>query len=207
MKRLCVTCYTIIHLSVFFISCERKPLFNFVGDEARSSESFVINPCMNLDAIKRVGSVYGSPFATADSSTHLGIDIGGDVMVAFISSTDGIVLMTGESHDNYTINTDVIIMYNSEFSLLYTFEPANKITVEEYQHVKTGDIIGYLGAREIGYIDQCVHYGLYKDGEFVCPIPYLREDFRNRLNEVYKTLEGRYPENICNCPEHQHYFE
>jgi murein DD-endopeptidase MepM/ murein hydrolase activator NlpD len=167
----------------------------------------VINPCINLDEIQRVGSVYGTPSGSADSSFHKGIDIGGEVMVPFISSSNGIVLMIAECRDNYTVNADVIIMYNSEFSLLYTFEPANSIIVKEYQYVKTGDTIGYLGEREIGYIDQCVHFGLYKNGKFVCPVPYLREDFRNKLNEVYKSIEGRYPENICNCPEHQHYFE
>ncbi|MBN1417054.1 MAG: M23 family metallopeptidase [Bacteroidales bacterium] len=207
MKRNAIIFAFVTCLGVCFFSCERSPLFNIIGEEARSSQDFVINPPLNLDAIKRVGSVYGTPGGSADGTPHKGIDIGGDELLQFMSSTDGIVMMVQETRDNYTVNTDVIIRYNSEFSVLYTFEPASRVDVRYLQPVKTGEPVGCLGVRETGYIDQCVHFGLYKNGEFVCPVPYLREDLRQKLNEVYKSVEGRYPENICNCPEHQHYFE
>jgi len=80
MKTVLMRWITIIHLSVLFVACERSPLFNFIGVETRDSESFVINPCMSLDDIERVDSIYGTPFAAADSSIHKGIDIGGDEM-------------------------------------------------------------------------------------------------------------------------------
>jgi len=77
-----------------------------------------------------------------------------------------------------------------------------------YESLERGNIIGYLGSREVGYIDQCVHFGVKRNGHWVCPVPYLAEEVRKKLNEVYQNAGfERSTSNICNCPEHQFYFE
>lgn len=173
------------------------------------SEDFVIQSPLDLGEIRRVGSVYGTPGASPDSpgGAHNGIDIGADENTRFVAAVPGMIVNIFEGHDEYSETTEVIVRYNKEFSVTYTFEPAKRIKVKKYQCVKRGDTIGYLGRREAGYIDQCVHFGVKRDGRWICPIPYLAEDYRDRLNRVYQSLEGRDPRNICNCPEHQFYFE
>lgn len=173
------------------------------------SGDFIVEPPLDLGEIRRVGSVYGTPAASPDSlgGIHNGIDIGADENARFVASVPGMIVNIIEGHDFHSETTDVILRYNREFSVIYTFEPAKRIKVKKYRCVKRGDTIGYLGRREAGYIDQCVHFGVKRDDRWICPIPYLAEDFRERLNRVYQSLEGRDPRNICNCPEHQFYFE
>jgi len=175
------------------------------------SEKFIIEPALKLRDIRRVGSVWGTPGGSVPSpdnptGAHLGIDIGADENTWFVAAVPGIVGNVIEGHDYHSQITEVILRYNREFSIVYTFEPAKKIKVKKNQCVKRGDKIGMLGFREVGFIDQCVDFGVIKDGRRVCPVPYLAENFRKKLNEVYHRLEPRDPFNICNCPEHQSYF-
>lgn len=46
---------------VLLTSCEKVPIFNFIGQKEYSSEDFIIEA--PLAQIKRVGSVYGTPGA------------------------------------------------------------------------------------------------------------------------------------------------
>jgi murein DD-endopeptidase MepM/ murein hydrolase activator NlpD len=173
-------------------------------------ELFVVEAPLNLRDIKRVGSVYGTPGGSPDSPTgaHNGIDIGADRYTAFIAAVPGTIERIIENYyDDGSINTDVILRYNSEFSLIYTFEPADRIVVREGQPLNRGDIIGYLGIRDGGYIHQCVHFGVKRKGEWVCPVPYLAKNVRDKLNEVYQNVDfPRDPPNLCNCKEHQFLF-
>jgi len=199
-------------LALVFIvlsSCEKGPVFNIIGQEKYSSIDFVIGPPLRIDKIERVGSVYGTPGAGEGGTSHTGIDIGADEGTPFIAGVPGIIVSIVESHDYYSRNRHVELEYNSEFSLIYLFEPDKKIVVGLCQPLERGEVIGYLGEREAGYIDQCVHFGVRRNGQWVCPVPYLEERVRNRLNEVYQSYPKGpdAPKYICICPEHQHYFE
>jgi len=191
---------------ILLSSCEKVPLFNFIGQKEYSSQDFVIGPPLALDQIKRVGSVYGTPGAAEGGGSHKGIDIGADEGTPFIAGVPGIIVAIVEGGDLYTRNKHVELEYNSEFSLVYLFEPDRKIAVSLGQSLERVQTIGYLGKREVGYIDQCVHFGVKRNGDWVCPVPYLEEQVRKKLNDVYKSgSPGELP-NICNCPEHEHYF-
>ncbi len=192
--------------SLLTASCDRFPLFNFIGQDENSSEDFLIKPILSLDQIKRVGSVYGTPGAGEGGVSHNGIDIGVDEGTPFIAGCPGIIINIAKSHDNYSEVEDVELGYNDEFSISYLFEPKKEIIVKEGDLIREGDIIGYVGSREAGYIDQCVHFWVKRKGQAVCPIPYLRDDLRKWLNDVYRSMGPREPLNICGCPEHQSYF-
>lgn len=178
-------------------------------ERGRLFEHFIIEAPLNLGDIKRVGSVYGTPCPSCPTDPHNGIDIGADRYTAFIAAVPGTIVNILESSDDWSKNNvDVILQYNTEFSLIYTFEPAHKIVVRAGQRVNRGDVIGYLGSREAGYIDQCVHFGVKRNDVWVCPVPYLTKKVRDKLNEVYRNVDfPRDPLNLCNCPEHQFYFE
>lgn len=203
--------FLFILICVLFSSCEKLPVFNFIGQKEYPSEDFIISSPLALENIKRVGGVWGIPGASPDcketGGAHNGIDIGADEGTSFVAGVPGIISGINESEDNYTLNTNVKLAYNSEFTVIYLFEPAKKIDVELCQSVEEGTVIGYLGTREAGYIDQCVHFGVKRNGLWICPVPYLEKNFRKKLNEVYHSLSDREFSNLCNCPEHQFYFE
>ncbi len=211
MEKSCFALFSFMLICNLLSSCEKSPVFNLIGQKEYPSEDFMISPPLALENIKRVGSVWGTPGASPDSKetggAHNGIDIGADEGTSFIAAAPGIISRISESEDYYRLNTDVALAYNSEFTLIYLFEPAKKIDVGLYQSVEKGNVIGYLGSREAGYIDQCVHFGVKRNGLWICPVPYLKEDLRKKLNEVYHSLSGRESSNLCNCPEHQFYFE
>ncbi len=196
----------VVLVFILLSSCEKVPVLNFIGQKEYSSEDFVIGPPLALDQIKRVGSVYGTPGAAEGGGPHKGIDIGTDEGEPFIAGVPSIIVAIVEGRDFYTRNKHVELEYNSQFSLVYLFEPDKKIAVSLGQSLERGQTIGYLGKREVGYIDQCVHFGVKRNGEWVCPVPYLEERVRKKLNEVYSILSPPDAPNICNCPEHQHYF-
>ena len=188
------------------VSCDKFPLFNVFGEKETPSEYFLIKPVLFLDQIKRVGSVYGTPGAGEGGTPHNGIDIGVDPGTPFIAGCRGIIIGITPGHDENTEVVDVELRYNDELSISYLFEPEQGIAVKEGDIVEEGDVIGRVGSREAGYIDQCVHFWVKRNGQAVCPVPFLRADLRKRLNDVYHTLLGRIPANLCGCPEHQHLF-
>ncbi len=197
----------ILLLVLITSACDNIPLFNLIGQDENSSKNFVINPILYLDHIKRVGSVYGTPGGGEGGVPHNGIDIGVDEGTPFIAGCPGVIMNIAQSHDDYSEVEDVELRYNDEFSISYLFEPKKEIVVKKGDRLREGDIIGYVGSREAGYIDQCVHFWVKWKGQAICPVPYLRHDLRKRLNDVYRGLGGRNPPNICGCPEHQSYFQ
>lgn len=200
----------LFYLSLFAVliaaSCDHFPLFNIFGERENDSKYFVIHPVVDLDRIERVGSVYGTPGGGAGGAPHNGIDIGVDPGTYFVAGCDGIIIGIARSEDEHSEVVDVALRYNEEFTISYLFEPKEKLSVAEGDLLRRGDLIGSVGRREAGYIDQCVHFWVKRDGLAVCPVPFLRPDLRKRLNDVYRTLGGRTPANLCACPEHQHYF-
>jgi hypothetical protein len=102
------------------------PVFNFIGQKEYSSEDFVVGPSLVLDQIKRVGSVYGIPGAGVGGTSHNGIHIGADEGMPFIAGVPGIIVAIVEGQDYYTRNKHVELEYNSEFSIVYVFEPDKK---------------------------------------------------------------------------------
>ncbi|MBN2199909.1 MAG: M23 family metallopeptidase [Candidatus Aminicenantes bacterium] len=194
---------------VFFLltaACDKFPVFNIFGERENKSEHFTINPVLRLDQIKRIGSVYGTPGAGEGGTPHNGIDIGVDPGTLFVAGCPGVIVNIARGHDENTEVADVELRYNEEYSISYLFEPERKIFVKVGDIVSVGDLIGSVGNRESGFIDQCVHFWVKRKGQAVCPVPFLRADFRKRLNDVYRTRIDRNPNNLCACPEHQHYF-
>jgi len=187
-------------------ACDSFPLFNLFGERENDSKNFIIHPVLDLDQIKRVGSVYGTPGGGAGGAPHNGIDIGVDPGTFFVAGCDGIIINIARSEDEHSEVVDVALRYNEEFTISYLFEPKKNLVVEEGDLLKRGDLIGSVGRREAGYIDQCVHFWVKRNGRAVCPVPYLRPDLRIGLNNIYRTIGGRTPANLCACPEHQHYF-
>jgi len=206
--------YIIILFFIFLTSCEKTPLFNIVGQKENSSKDFVIEKMLDLEKITRVGSVYGTPGAspgnpgTADNppGAHNGIDICADEGTEFIACVNGVVVALREGHDNFGATKEVEIRYNSEYSIIYLFEPPKEIKVKLGEVVYKGDVIGYLGKRDVG---ACVHFGIKKNGEWRCPVPYLTKEVRKKLNDVYhkEWHPSDCPQNLCNHPEHQSLFE
>ncbi|MCS7228063.1 MAG: peptidoglycan DD-metalloendopeptidase family protein, partial [Endomicrobia bacterium] len=137
---------------------------------------------------------------------HNGIDIHAKDGTRFIACCPGIILAFFTPRED---SKDVHLMYNSEFVVTYGFEPTKEIVVTRGQNVNVGDTIGYLGYSPPPDCGGHIHFGLMKNNKFICPIPYLREDVRKKFNEIYQKhpRPGNYPKNICNCPEHQKFFD
>ncbi|MCX7940827.1 MAG: M23 family metallopeptidase, partial [Endomicrobia bacterium] len=72
-----------------------------------------------------------------------------------------------------------------------------------------GDTIGYIGGSTAKSDGIHLHFGLMKNNEYICPIPYLKEEVRKKFNEIYrsKPRPSNYPKNLCNCAEHQPLFD
>jgi len=149
--------------------------------------------------------------------SHNGIDIEALEGTTFIASAPGIVSHVLDSHDNWGPVKDVLVRYNYEYTVVYTFEPLKDIFVEERDEVNTGDPIGTLGSRTVpgALISQTVHYGIKKNEEWICPVPYFNPEVRKKLNKIRQDTLIKYnmehilreSPNLCLCPEHQYLFE
>lgn len=203
LKALCLLFFVLFLMAA---ACDKFPVFNIFGERENDSKHFTIHPVLRLDHIKRVGSVYGTPGAGEGGTPHNGIDIGVDPGTLFVAGCPGVIINIARGYDEHTEVVDVELRYNEEYSISYLFEPERKIFVKTGDIVDVGDFIGSVGSREAGFIDQCVHFWVKRKGQAVCPVPFLKADLRKRLNDVYRTLTVRNPDNLCACPEHQHYF-
>ncbi|MCS7151083.1 MAG: M23 family metallopeptidase [Endomicrobia bacterium] len=178
-----------------------------IADEERSSLHFVIDTPIEFDQIVDIRAGWGVP--RPEGGQHNGIDIHANAGTKFIASSPGIIISVEDTQSVTKSNKNVFIMYNSEYILLYGFEPVKELAVAVGQNVRPGDTIGYIGGSTAKSDGIHLHFGLMKNNEYICPIPYLKEEVRKKFNEIYrsKPRPSNYPKNLCNCAEHQHLFD
>ena len=99
---------------------------------------------------------------------HTGIDIAAPVDTPVLAVSNGIITETGSS----VLNGKYIWLEIDEgYSVIYAH--LNKINVKKAQRVERGQVIGLSGntGRSSG---PHLHYGVYKNGDPVDPVAYLR---------------------------------
>ena len=121
-----------------------------------------------------ISSSYGvrtSPF-TGKEQFHPGLDIAGDAGTPILAPANGIVSF---ARRDGTLGMTVRIRHDSVYET--TFGHLRKASVKKNQHVKRGEVIGYMGnsGKSTG---THVHYEITKNGKRVNPYPYLM-DWKN----------------------------
>tara|TARA_X000000950_G_scaffold25731_1_gene27659 strand:- start:7322 stop:8071 length:750 start_codon:yes stop_codon:yes gene_type:complete len=96
-----------------------------------------------------------------------GIDISGKIGDDIFSSSDGMVVYTGNGIKGY--GNLIIIKHNETF--LSAYAHTSKILVEENNLVKKGQVIAKLG--DTDSIKPILHFQIRKNGKPVDPIKYL----------------------------------
>ena len=96
-----------------------------------------------------------------------GIDIAGKIGDDILSSSDGMVVYTGNGIKGY--GNLIIIKHNDTF--LSAYAHTNKILVEENNLVKKGQVIAKLG--DTDSIKPILHFQIRKNGKSVDPENYL----------------------------------
>ena len=96
-----------------------------------------------------------------------GIDISGKIGDDIFSSSDGMVVYTGNGIKGY--GNLIIIKHNETF--LSAYAHTSKILVEENNLVKKGQVIAKLG--DTDSIKPILHFQIRKNGKSVDPIKYL----------------------------------
>jgi murein DD-endopeptidase MepM/ murein hydrolase activator NlpD len=108
-----------------------------------------------------------SPYGPRWGSFHPGIDIDGYTGEPIVAAKDGVVIMAGpySGYGNATI-----IDHGGSIATLYGHQ--SSIAVSSGQHVRQGDVIGYVGCT--GYCTgPHLHFEVRVNGEHVDPMPYL----------------------------------
>jgi hypothetical protein len=140
---------------------------------------------------------------------HSGLDIvpSGNLVPFRAMASGKVVEVNATRHlpDNNWI-TSVSVKYNSVYRVLYAFENLTpedadrdiqfaNLYVTPGQRIEAGDILGRLHTVDGTYYH--VHISLIKNGERICPEPYLEDDARTGLNALihvnYPDLSMCYP--------------
>jgi murein DD-endopeptidase MepM/ murein hydrolase activator NlpD len=118
-----------------------------------------------------VSSSYGwrkNPFNSRRKQWHAGVDIAATRGSAIVSAADGIVVYAGY---RYAYGFTVEIRHAAGFSTKYAH--LKKLTVQNGQHVKAGDLIALMGStgRSTG---PHVHFEILKDDEKLNPYAFIK---------------------------------
>jgi len=150
---------------------------------------------------------------------HQGIDLVAPAGTSIKAVTSGIVSnITTETKTEYdgTVNTyaNVILDIGGKNSIIYIFEPFQKLFVVEGQKVQTGDILGTLGDNRgqnmphtlgTGTLD----FGLmsFIDGNFkrICFVPYSSSSFKTLMETWFSRAYTATAEHPGPCVCHYHY--
>ena len=114
--------------------------------------------------------VTGSDLNSSKNTEQLikkGIDISGKIGDDLFSSSDGMVVYTGNGIKGY--GNLIIIKHNETF--LSAYAHTSKILVEENNLVKQGQVIAKLG--DTDSIKPLLHFQIRKNGKSVDPEKYL----------------------------------
>jgi hypothetical protein len=162
----------------------------------------LISPYVNYEDMAYIHKGFGCS-VTSPWADHSGLDIvpAGDLMPfrAMASGKVVEVLSTRHEPDNNWI-TSVVVKYNATYRVLYAFENLTpedsdlavqlaNLNVEPGQLIAQGEILGRL--HTVGGTYYHVHVSLIRDGERVCPEPYLVEEAREGLNNL---IHVNYPD-------------
>ena len=109
------------------------------------------------------------PF-TRKSAFHPGIDISSPVGAKVVATADGVVAFAGRQ-----VNYGKLVKIQHRFGVGTRYGHLKQIVVEKGQHLKKGDVIGYVGAtgRATG---PHVHYEVRLNGRALNPLRFLREE-------------------------------
>lgn len=126
-----------------------------------------------------------NPFTRSGSQFHPGIDMAGKIGTPIYATGDGVVEDPFGSMSGYGIC--IMIDHGYGFQTLYAH--LSKKLVQPGDHVKRGQIIGYLGNTGPS-TGPHLHYEVIKGGQKVNPINYIYGDFtQDEFQEIIKQAE------------------
>ncbi len=102
---------------------------------------------------------------------HEGIDMGAPAGTPIYATADGVVTNNMDKGNGFGIYVEL----NHQFGYITTYAHMSKVAVKIGQHVKRGDVIGYVGSTGISTSPH-LHYEVKKDGVKVDPIHYFFSD-------------------------------
>lgn len=138
----------------FFISLNKKPLYKFpVAGKGNAA----------------VGSFWGME-RDGGARKHEGIDIFAKKGTPVVAITDGAVSYTGERG----IGGKQVWLRDGMFGKSLYYAHLDGIAVEQGQHVKAGDTLGFVGnTGNARFTPAHLHFGIYRFGGAVDPLPYV----------------------------------
>jgi hypothetical protein len=164
-----------------------------------AGDPVMVTPYANAADMRNISCVYSSGSNNPwDGGPHSGIDFHMRENLrpfrAVFSGTIGSVdLEQNEFNGLWQVN--VTIVYNSQYSVLYAFEPMtgdpadgqtqlDNILVSTGQTVSSGDVIGNLFTSNAE--EAHVHWGLFDDTNYkdICPEPYFSEAARDSIMTI-----------------------
>jgi len=161
-------------------------------------------PFLNTDEIDHIGSIYGQLINFGDHwGPHNGVDIVGKMDgTSVVAASSGVVdkIIWDSEYDN----TYVAIQGSKNHLVVYIFEPARDISVEEGEEVQRGQIIGTLSMREGKTGQCCLHFGvkLTSGDIWICPVQFFSQTLIDQLCSIYNPsspwYDPAYP-NLCTC--------
>jgi murein DD-endopeptidase MepM/ murein hydrolase activator NlpD len=131
-----------------------------------------IQPVQNKD-LKRMASGYGMRIhpILKTRRMHWGMDFTAKTGTPIYATADGIVKHAGWKANGY--GKHVVINHGFGYETLYGH--MSKVAVKNGQHVKRGQIIGYVGNTGLSAGPHC-HYEVHVNGKKVNPINYYYND-------------------------------
>ena len=131
-------------------------------------------------------SGYGERTLNGKKEFHYGVDLvsyynGATTIDYVVSYADGVVTYNGFNGDRgycVTIN-------HGDFETIYQHLRYQSILPVGMQ-VKAGWVVGLMGATGYSVGGAHLHFGVYKDGEWIDPMPYLMEEDENSWDWAVK---------------------
>jgi len=166
----------------------------------------MITPYKNSTDMESIPEAFSSSASAPWLFEHNGIDImpNGNLK-PFQAVCSGVVnrlALWGNATSDWHV--EVGIKYNDTYTVLYLFETGPGATrsdaeaqladilVSAGQNVSQGDIIGYLHMVGNPFF---IHFGLVKDGVWICPEPYFTSEARDSILRLLHVL--RPGANMC----------
>jgi murein DD-endopeptidase MepM/ murein hydrolase activator NlpD len=181
-----------LFLISLFITCDEK--INSPEEEINSPEEEIsmITPFKDISDMSAVNDGFSSTAEAPWGFVHNGIDFFPDgnlkpFQAVSSGRVEDVKLWQNDKTLNWQVN--IRIKYNNTFSVEYAFEPMSQnesdgqtqlenIYVTSGQNLSQGEIIGKLFV----VADAAhVHFGLYKDGNAICPEPYFTPEAREAI--------------------------
>ena len=136
------------------------------------SHTPAIQPVSNKD-LERIASGFGYRIDPIYKTVkmHEGLDFTAPTGTPIYATADGIVTTAGNTGDGY--GNHVIINHGFGYETLYGHMV--RVKAKQGQHVKRGEIIGYVGSTGKSSGPHC-HYEVHKNGQKIDPIYFFYND-------------------------------